>query len=468
MNNCAARVCIGILSQVQRLQATTLKSSIAATALVLALLGGPVSAQAQVSQISAPGIGCGEDYLGNSWLCNAGEIAISEVIDLQIQGDPTECTLGEPLLIESATVQYDINTGERNDLVLWFGDQQGTDPREAAGPGQSCSAFSVPGPFNPTPDLTNPWGNEDNDQCGDLGFSVDNAARTFTNIPITCQDNDNDGFADQQILLTWDQNATAACGTGPGQEFPTDGGTRSKCDFGIRNSNIVVVQATAELTLDKTSPTANYDDPADTISYQYLVTNSGDLPLDFPVTVSDNLATVTCPANDGGAPNNGDAVLDPGESITCSATYDVSQADIDSGSVTNTATASADGTQSNQDSVTVNALQNPALTVAKSSTAVSVTEPGSVSYSYLVTNTGNVTLTGIALSDDNDNNDLSCPSATLAPGANMICTATHTVTQGEIDANGSPTPDSGLLSNTVTATSNEAAQQQDDLDIPIA
>jgi uncharacterized repeat protein (TIGR01451 family) len=436
--------------------------------LALALLASPLAAQAQVSQISAAGIGCGEDYLGNSWLCNAGEIAISQVIDVQVQGDPTQCVVGESLLITTATVNYDINTNERNDLTLWIGDQEGTDPRLAAGVGQSCSAFSVPGPFNATPDATNPWGNEDGDQCGDLGFSVANAARTFTNVAITCQDNDNNGFADLQILLTWDQNATAACGTGAGQAFPTDGGTRSKCDYGINNTNIVVVEATAELTLDKTSPTANYDDPADTLSYSYLVTNSGQLPLDFPVSVSDNRATVTCPANDGGAPNNGDAVLDPGESIACSATYDVSQADIDGGSVTNTATASADGTQSNQDSVTVNAVQNPALTVVKSSTTVSVTEPGSVAYSYLVTNTGNVSLTGIALSDDNDNNDLSCPATSLAPGANMTCTASHTVTQGEIDANGSPTADSGLLSNTVTAASDQAADQQDDLDIPIA
>ena len=45
-----------------------------------------------------------------------------------------------------------------------------------------------------------------------------------------------------------------------------------------------------------------------------------------------------------------------------------------------------------------------------------------------MTNTGNVTATGIALSDDNDNNDLSCPLTTLAPTESMTCTATHTFT----------------------------------------
>ena len=223
-----------------------------------------------------------------------------------------------------------------------------------------------------------------------------------------------------------------------------------------------------ELTLDKTTTTPNYDDPADTISYAYAVSNTGNVALAFPVTVSDSLVTVSCPANDGGAPNNGNAILEPGESISCSATYDVSQADINSGSVTNQATATAAGVQSNQDSVTVNAIQTPLVSVVKTSPTVSVSTTGSVSYSYLVTNTGNVTLTGISLADDNDQNDMSCPGTSLAPGANMTCTASHLVIQGEIDANGSPTPGSGNLSNTVTVTSTQAAQVQDTLNIPIS
>ncbi len=70
-------------------------------------------------------------------------------------------------------------------------------------------------------------------------------------------------------------------------------------------------------------------------------------------------------------------------------------------------------------------------------------------YSYLVTNTGNVTLTGISLSDDNDNDDMICPFTTLAVGAFMTCMATHTFSQAELDAG-------GTLDNVVTASSNEA------------
>ena len=45
--------------------------------------------------------------------------------------------------------------------------------------------------------------------------------------------------------------------------------------------------------------------------------------------------------------------------------------------------------------------------------------PQTVNYSYLVTNAGNVTLTGIALSDNNDANNLTCPKTTLAPDEAM-------------------------------------------------
>ena len=105
--------------------------------------------------------------------------------------------------------------------------------------------------------------------------------------------------------------------------------------------------------------------------------------------------------------------------------------------------------------------------MVKSSPTTSLSAPQTVNYSYVVTNTGNVTVTGIVLSDDNDNNNLSCPQTTLAPTASMTCTATHTFTQAELDAKGSPTAGSGVLANTVTATSNEAPPATDSLAIPI-
>ncbi|NIP18375.1 MAG: hypothetical protein GWM87_09625, partial [Xanthomonadales bacterium] len=78
------------------------------------------------------------------------------------------------------------------------------------------------------------------------------------------------------------------------------------------------------------------------------------------MVVNDDQATdESCPAVS--TVGNLDGELDPGEAVTCTAVdYVVTQADIDIGSVTNVATASADGTTSNQDSVTVFAQNLPA------------------------------------------------------------------------------------------------------------
>ena len=58
--------------------------------------------------------------------------------------------------------------------------------------------------------------------------------------------------------------------------------------------------------------------------------NAGNVTISGPITVSDDkIASVTCPAGD----------LAPGAVITCTASYTVTQADLNNGSVTNIATA---------------------------------------------------------------------------------------------------------------------------------
>ena len=75
------------------------------------------------------------------------------------------------------------------------------------------------------------------------------------------------------------------------------------------------------------------------ISYSYVVKNTGNVTLAGPVTVTDDKATVTCPA--GG--------LAPLDSTICTASYTITQADLDSGSVKNTAQAHANGIDFNFD-----------------------------------------------------------------------------------------------------------------------
>ncbi len=90
------------------------------------------------------------------------------------------------------------------------------------------------------------------------------------------------------------------------------------------------------------------------IPYSYRVTNAGNVTLTAAITVSDNkIASVSCPALPVGG-------LAPGSFITCTATYTVTQADIDAGTLTNIASARSGTTNSPNATVTLNATQSPA------------------------------------------------------------------------------------------------------------
>ena len=192
------------------------------------------------------------------------------------------------------------------------------------------------------------------------------------------------------------------------------------------------------LTVAKSSTTSSLSAPG-TVSYSYLVTNTGNVTLTGIALVDDNSdAAPVCLAT----------TLAPSATTTCTATHTFTQAELDangspaagSGLLTNNVTASSNQGASDTDTLNIPITPNPAMTVAKSSTTSSLSAPGTVTYSYLLTNTGNVTLTGISLVDDNTNAAPSCLATTLAPAATTTCSATHTFTQAELDADGSPAP----------------------------
>jgi uncharacterized repeat protein (TIGR01451 family) len=203
------------------------------------------------------------------------------------------------------------------------------------------------------------------------------------------------------------------------------------------NTDTVTVDADQlpSLLLDKTSDVATYDAVGNVINYSYLVTNNGNVSLDGPVTIADDLVTATCP--DVSTVGDLDAFLDPGESVTCAASHTVDQDDLNAGSITNNATASADGTESNTDTVTVDADQNPAISIDKVTVDGSTEGDGrtifsgeAISWKYTVTNTGNVTLTAVSVIDD-QGVTVSCPKTTLDPGETMVCTASGTAVAGD-------------------------------------
>jgi uncharacterized repeat protein (TIGR01451 family) len=87
----------------------------------------------------------------------------------------------------------------------------------------------------------------------------------------------------------------------------------------------------------------------------------------------------------------------------------------------------------------------PALTLVKSATESSFEGAGeTLTYEYLVTNTGNVTLGSVGIIDAHVGlSGLSCPDATLAAGDSETCSATYVVTPADVSA--------GAVLNTATA-----------------
>jgi gliding motility-associated-like protein/uncharacterized repeat protein (TIGR01451 family) len=134
---------------------------------------------------------------------------------------------------------------------------------------------------------------------------------------------------------------------------------------------------------------------------------------------------------------------------TFTATYVITQDDLDNGSVTNTVTAEGEDTNgdpvTDSDSVTVTAVQNPELTITKTADRETYNnEDEIIEYTLIVTNTGNVTLTDITIDDPLTGfNEF---IASLAPAETISLTTTYTVIYADLIA--------GSITNTATASTN--------------
>ncbi|SDJ09592.1 conserved repeat domain-containing protein [Frankineae bacterium MT45] len=202
----------------------------------------------------------------------------------------------------------------------------------------------------------------------------------------------------------------------------------------------VTIPQTPSLSLVKSAAPASVSAVGDAISYQFLVTNTGNTTVNN-LKINDTLAAPAAPAPDITCPST---TLLPTATTTCTATYAVTQADLDNGAVSNSATAGGlDPTgapvASNPSSAAVNATQTPAVTLAKTATPSAVSAAGQkVAYQFVVSNVGNVTVTGLTINDKLTSPAgpavaVTCPTTTLAPTISTTCTATYTATQADVD-----------------------------------
>ena len=215
----------------------------------------------------------------------------------------------------------------------------------------------------------------------------------------------------------------------------------------------ISANAAPAISIRKTVRETGYSNVNDILHYTITVTNTGNVTLSN-IVVTDPLTGLSQTINS----------LAPGMPREIPATYRITQNDINNGSVDNTATArfSHNGTQYPPvtASVTVNANQRPAMRVVKSSLERNFASPGEIiHYTITVTNTGNVTLTGVSISDPNAAVTCSNSTFALAPGAQTTCTAEHVVTADDIRAgrirNVATASGTGPGNNRVTQPSNE-------------
>lgn len=261
------------------------------------------------------------------------------------------------------------------------------------------------------------------------------------------------------------------------------------------SETVDVVNKAPALSLTKTitsvttanGASATATDGGDIISYQYVITNTGNqtltgvIPTDAGPTFDGNAATNSLSAFSPAA-----VTLAPGASQTFTATYTLAQADVNNAAgVTNgvSNTASADGTDPQSVVIhpvcgasctaTTTILNAPAMTVAKTITSVTTTNGASatltdgldvITYQYVLTNTGNVTLTGVTPTDAGPTFDSNAATnalsafspapVTLAPGAAQTFTATYILAQDDVDNAAGVT---NGVSNTGSGTSTDPA-----------
>ncbi|MEO7016605.1 MAG: hypothetical protein ABI130_05825 [Leifsonia sp.] len=220
-----------------------------------------------------------------------------------------------------------------------------------------------------------------------------------------------------------------------------------------KSTNVVPIVLSPAVTLQKTASVSNVTAAGQTLTYQFLVKNTGNVTLHSSDVVETRFTGHTvlrpvCPS--------GISSLAPSDSIVCTADYVVTQADMDAGKIENTArvageTPTGDPITTPESQIDITAQAAPALTVDKSVSPTSITAAGQpVMYSYLIKNTGNVTLSDVtavegAFTGTGPAPVVSCPPAasSLAPDTSVTCTAMYTATQADVDTK--------YVTNTATA-----------------
>jgi hypothetical protein len=223
------------------------------------------------------------------------------------------------------------------------------------------------------------------------------------------------------VLGQYENVATATGQNGTGTVTDTD----PSHYFGYV-SGVALTKLTEDQDAD--DPTGPYIKPGDPVRWNYVITNTGNINLvSWRLTDSDPAVSIACPAI---------SAIPPGGSITC-----VAGGTAITGQYENTATVVA--LDAVEDELTATDPSHyfgaaPAISLEKATNGIDADRPtgprvdigSTVTWTYEVTNTGNVALEGLVVTDDQIGT-IACPSTTLAVGEVVVCRATGVAEEGQ-------------------------------------
>lgn len=184
-------------------------------------------------------------------------------------------------------------------------------------------------------------------------------------------------------------------------------------------------------TADKTSAS-----PGDTITYTFTIANSGNVTVSNLTLEDDMLGTI-----DLGSITS----LAQGDNVTVAKSYTVDENDLP-GPIINTANVTGTDPNGNSisaiDSASVPLTYSAFIEVTKTATPHPASLGDTITYTYTITNTGDVTVNNLTLEDDMLGT-IALGKTSLGQGDNVTATAKHTVVIGDFP---------GPVANTATAT----------------
>src|SRR5690606_11684180 len=198
---------------------------------------------------------------------------------------------------------------------------------------------------------------------------------------------------------------------------------------GVSDDATTTITRSPSVAVEKTVDQDNIAAPG-TLNYTIVVANTGNVSLTgigFTDVVTQGAGaseSLTATLTDGDADVDGE--LDVDETGTYTVTYAVLQSHIDNGGdIVNTFTFDADELADGvSDDATTTITRSPSVAVEKTVDQDNIAAPGTLNYTIVVANTGNVSLTGIGFTD------------VVTQGAGASESLTATLADGDADVDG--------------------------------